>query len=185
MTAAARSFSHPTLFISEDAARQWLQPRLEPHFFLLPEVRLKLGNNRLRIDWLAAPRPPNRFLYPFFGIELKRGLSDGGDYCAALHQSVDYTHATIDDRRCTKTFGMRLANVYLFPGMPDQWPSPEANMFRVNRLIGRFHVGLIYEHKWSGLYFAMCADRQWTARDGPLARKHNTRNRVGSGGERK
>jgi hypothetical protein len=179
---------HPTLFISEDAARTYLEQLLEPYFKLVPEVRIKVGDNRLRIDYVALPRPGNDFQFTHCGIEVKRGFSEGKEYLAALKQSADYVDANIDDPRAKKFHGRRLDNVYLWPGMPEAW-SPYGdngpNMFWVTRAYGRHHVGLIYETKHQGPYFAMCADRQWSAGEGARRAPHNTRNLIGNGTERR
>ena len=52
----------------------------------------------------------------------------------------------------------------------------------VNRLAGKFHVGMIYE-MFNGPAFFACADKQWSAVYGPRVSKHNNPQRVGSGAE--
>jgi hypothetical protein len=50
----------------------------------------------------------------------------------------------------------------------------------VNRLAGKFHVGLIYEMFDAPAFFG-CADKQWSVTYEPRASKHNSRQLVGSG----
>lgn len=187
----------PPDFISEDAAGQYLERLLRPHFAFIREVRLELGNEQnLYIDYLARPRDDNDYIahrdrnnlpfpFDFFGIEIKRGYRDSGigDYNRALKQAIDYTQATINDPRTHRFNAKRLERVYVWPGLPDHYRG--LYFGGVNRLAGLFHVGMIYEDQSQGLCFAASADRQWSVRYGAIRRKHNTRHLVGSGVQRR
>lgn len=168
-------------FTTEADADAWLRPRLEPHFKLVPQVRIRhlIADNILVIDYLARPLY-NDFPFPWFGVELKKSLR-GGDYNQALKQCVDYTHCEVIDHRLPRLLNRRIERVYLFPGLPDDFNKPGPTPFWLNRFVGRFHVGLIYFNDYKGLHFTACSDPQWSENNGPITRPHNIRHRVGSG----
>jgi hypothetical protein len=87
-------------FASEELARGFLEALLEPWFVLKPEVELCYPGaaNRLRIDYLAKPKPDTGFPFPLFGIECKRANGFGG-FNRAVKQAIDYTRCTIVDPR--------------------------------------------------------------------------------------
>jgi hypothetical protein len=165
-------------FPDENTAKRYLEALLAPYFLLKREVwcRHLLAGNRLRINYVA---PPKSIEFPFdwFGVEVKRSCQSGGLYNQSLKQAIDYTFCLIDDTRpdLTRINGSWIERVYAFSARGD---SPDGNTrelheaFWVNRLAGKFHVGMIYY-----------ADEQWSAIWGPRASKQNSRQVVGSGVE--
>jgi hypothetical protein len=179
---------HDLQFKTEIMARAHLENLLEPWFILEPEVELRYEDaNRLRIDYLARPRPDSNFPYPWFGIECKRGFAGMGDYNDALKQAIDYTHSVVVDGRFDDLVNERVLRVFVFPGMPSnenpKRPSSMAALWAggVNRLAGKFHVGMIYERS-DGPLFEMSAVTQWSATYGPASEKVQRHiHRLGSG----
>jgi hypothetical protein len=172
-------------FASEDIAKAYLEELLRPHFVLRREIECKhlIAGNRLRIDYVGRPKEDIDFPFDWFGIEIKRSCR-GGDYNRAIKQAVDYTFCEIDDDQVARIKGRRIERVYLFPGLPDHVGQAIGPAFWVNRLAGLFHVGMIYVRRYWGrdeTYFVTSADRQWSSDRGAITRKHNVRQRVGSG----
>jgi hypothetical protein len=179
-------------FADESTAKRYLETLLTPFFLLKREVwcRHLLAGNRLRIDYVARPQTVE-FPFDWFGIEVKRSCQSGGLYNQALKQAIDYTACVIDDTRPTlaRINGNRIERVYVFPARGDNrdlYGSTRElhEAFWVNRLAGRFHVGMIYE-MFDGPAFFACADKQWSVTYGPRASKHNSRQLVGSGAKRR
>jgi hypothetical protein len=171
------AFDH---FTTEREASEYLVALLQPYFVLRSEIGCKhlIAGNRLRIDFVGRPCDGVDFPFEWFGIEVKRPCR-GGDYNRAIRQAVDYTHCVVDDARVERINGQRIERCYLFPGLPD-----EGDAYWVNRLAGLFHGGMIRVRRtWNrdDTYFVTSADRQWSSDHGPIQRKHNTRQRVGSG----
>jgi hypothetical protein len=200
-----RRVTAPLNFDTEKKAKQYLEQLLAPYFRLQAEVwcRHQIAGNRLRIDYLAVPRPHVEFPFDLFGIEVKRSCGDGSLYNEAIKQAIHYTDCAVDDPRpvLVRRNNRRIERVYIFPARgPDCWFRDATgelhatkdcnNGFCVNRLAGKFHVGMIYacrDYHTGDYYpaFYCSADRQWCARLGPRAAKHNTRQTIGNGALRR
>jgi len=174
-------------FGDEVAAKAHLEGLLRPFFLLKREVwcRHLVAGNRLRIDYVGRPLLIG-FPFDWSGVEVKRSCDGGRLYNGTLKQAIDYTHCAIDDCRpdLGRINGMRIERVYVFPARGDDGDlSGDCRgmheAFWVNRLAGKFHVGMIYE-MYDGPAFFACADKQWSPQ-GARAGKHNSRQLVGSG----
>lgn len=185
-------------FAEEEEARRFLEELLLPWFFLKPEVELSYPGtaNRLRIDYLAKPKPDTGFPFPLFGIECKAACRHGG-FNRAVKQAIDYTKCRIVDERSSlaRVRGQPVARVYVFPAPPAAGIArpPVAGEAAVDndyargwhdgveRVAGLFRVGLIYLRHTGAPCFAMSGDRQWDPDNGPIARPTHLRNPIGSG----
>ena len=172
-------------FKTEAHAKAYLRERLKPYFAIQWEIECQhlLAGNTLYIDYVARPLPGIDFPFPWFGGEIKRGGEGIGDYNRSVKQCIDYTQCKIIDPRVPTIYDKRIERVYLFPGMPENGVDP---YYGVNRLAGLFHVGMIYFHRdfhsrQVEPHLLTSADRQWSPTAGAIARKHNVRQRVGSG----
>lgn len=112
-----------------------------------------------------GPRPNIELPFPFhwFGVEVKKSCEDGSLYNDAIEQAIDYTHCAVDDPRplLAAINGQRIARVYVFParGGPHCWLRDDSGCnigYCVNRLAGKFHVGMIYESRDDPLFFLQC-----------------------------
>jgi len=174
-------------FATEDDARRYLEALLEPWFHLKREVGLRYPGtaNRLRIDYLAKPKPATPFPFDLFGIECKRS-NRAGEFNRAIKQAIDYCRCEIADQRPTlgRLLGQRVERVYVFPA-PGEGHGYEGGWHGgVERLGGLFHVGLITVRAGMPV-FSMSADRQWDPRAGPSAAKKHIRQLVGNGAARR
>ncbi len=172
-------------FTTEPEASSCLRALLAPYFVLRAEVgcRHLLAGNRLKVDFLARPKPGVDFPFDWFGIEVKRGARHGA-YNRGLRQAVDDAACVVDDDRVARLAGERIQRVFLFPGVPDLIDDHPSEAYWVNRFVGLFHVGMIYVGRHFGrddLYFMMSADRVWSSNWGAIGRPHNIRQRVASG----
>src|SRR5262249_53341046 len=150
--------------MTERIVRETLEQMLSPWFVLASEVRCRLGDQWLRIDYLATPKIDG-FPYSRFGIETKRGDYYAGNfrnYTRGLKQAADYTHAEVD--------GERIGVVFLFPGPPEKSElDPRNDFYRgmiggADRAFGQFRVGTIVIRQWRDgpeLQFRMNGDRVW------------------------
>lgn len=128
-----------------------------------------LDGTKLRIDYIAVPRPELQFPAPFVGIELKRGYSQFRDFSKALKQCVDYRHSVIADARSTKSQGMTPPFVFLYPPLAGEneqsvYAGMEAGAVR---FAGQFNVGILRESRsyWSPepvIRFEIAATRLWS-----------------------
>lgn len=174
-------------FITEDAAKIYLENLLSPYFILKREVwcRHLLADNRLKIDYVGRPKDGVVFPFDWFGIEVKKTMHLR-DLANASKQAIDYTYCIVDDERISlaRIKSSRIERVYLFPGLDQK------EEYRLVRLLGSLHVGMIYvENRTDEINpfssFYASGDRQWCAHYGSVKRKHNSHQRVGSGVDRK
>ncbi len=139
-------------FADEQAARALLETYLAPKARLIKEVHLRhpLVERVLRIDYVALIRGfRQEGIDSLVGIECKFAFEHFNQWSAGLKQAVDYRHARIDDSRATRTQGMRLEYVFLWPDVRDlgdldqhRWERP-LWAAGVERFVGQFNVGTV------------------------------------------
>jgi hypothetical protein len=140
---------------------------LETDFHLLSEAWLRdpLTSVDLRIDLLAWPKIEN-FPFDLMGVEVKRPVRQNRDYVAALKQCVDYRRAVVVDDRCQHCFGWMLAAVFLFCGRESHDTVHHDGVYGAARLAGRFNVGELVRHPWTGARLEIAETPIWSLQGG-------------------
>lgn len=153
-------------FDNERAAEAALESLLAPYFRLVRQVWLQhYTGKRLRIDYVAVPLVS--FPAPLVGIEVKAGYGRGHDFLCALHQARDYRHCTIVDKRATRSAGLVLPFVFIFPAPNELAATTPTGA--VLRLAGLGRVGSIHQERYGGLCFRVSAERLWSSAYGERA----------------
>jgi hypothetical protein len=182
--------------MTEAELSQALSTKLEPYFWLIPEVWLRdpLSGASLRVDFVGLPKPTEQqFPLDVIAVEVKRPDTYGKQYIQALKQCIDYKRCVIDDERAKRCRGLTPAAVFLCRGQRDGLyenhvgvVGPDAH-FGLVRLAGKFNVGEAALCPKLGVELAISDTRIWTARDGttgagegwlPMRRIGNSTRRV-------
>lgn len=157
--------------MTEPELQQQLVTALEPYFEVTEQVWLRnpIYGFDLRIDLVAAPRPPldERLPFAFLGIEVKVDNHEFAARTQAFKQCLDYKQCVLNDQRLPKLRGLWLPCVALYRGRERRTRRDEdpAESLLV-RLVGKFNVGELEHGHYDGLMLLVCNERIWCVREG-------------------
>jgi hypothetical protein len=118
-----------------------LLDRLSFNFNIKEQVNgTHFSGNRMRIDAIIEPKNRTGWANEdvVFGVEIKRGSGDTGEYCKHFCQSVDYANSHFDE------YGHVFILCY-----PNYFPGQSQGRVFFDRIAGRLGIGFIDHRAWS------------------------------------
>jgi len=160
--------------MSEKELCEYLQPKLENHFKVWPEVYVKdiITGKRGRLDFLCVPLFET--VRKLIGIEVKtaEALIKPNE---ALRQCMDYRRAVLESKKCSEFNGMALCQVHLVTPQFFGYRNITSTQFAICekphflyplQLAQKYHVGILAILSTGDIVLTQGKETWWTSRQG-------------------